>query len=71
MKHVHTDPAEALQVFEDLGARIMVPIHHDTFFQGLEPEVGYAKKLLQSLIEERKLQDRVKLLAIGEELILN
>jgi len=71
MKNVHTDPAEALQAFEDLGARIMVPIHHDTFFQGLEPEVGYAKKLLHSLIEDRKLQDRVKLLAIGEELILN
>jgi N-acyl-phosphatidylethanolamine-hydrolysing phospholipase D len=71
MKHVHADPAEALQAFEDLGARIMVPIHHETFFQGLEPEVGYAKKLLRALIEERGLQDRVKLLAIGEELILN
>jgi N-acyl-phosphatidylethanolamine-hydrolysing phospholipase D len=70
MKHVHTDPAEALQAFEDLGARIMVPIHHETFFQGLEPEVGYAKKLLRALVEERGLQDRVRLLAIGEELIL-
>jgi len=70
MKRVHTDPAEALQAFEDLGAKIMIPIHHDTFFQGLEPDVGYAKKLLQTLIEERGLQDRVKLLAIGEQVIL-
>jgi N-acyl-phosphatidylethanolamine-hydrolysing phospholipase D len=71
MKRVHTDPAEALQAFEDLGAAIMIPIHHDTFFQGLEPEVSYAKKLLQGLIETRGLQDRVKLLSVGEQLVLN
>jgi L-ascorbate metabolism protein UlaG (beta-lactamase superfamily) len=70
MKRVHTDPAEALQAFEDLGAKIMIPIHHDTFFQGLEPEVGYAKKLMQTLIEERGLQDRVKMLTIGEQVVL-
>ena len=70
MKRVHTDPAEALQAFEDLGAKIMIPIHHDTFFQGLEPGVGYAKKLMQTLIAERGLQDRVKLLMIGEQVVL-
>jgi N-acyl-phosphatidylethanolamine-hydrolysing phospholipase D len=70
MKRVHTDPAEALLAFEDLGAKIMIPIHHDTFFQGLEPEMGYAKKLMQALIEERGLQDSVKLLAIGEQIVL-
>ena len=70
MKRVHTDPAEALQAFEDLGAKILIPIHHDTFFQGLEPEVGYAKKLMQILIEERALQNRVNLLTIGEQIVL-
>ncbi|MCX6145228.1 MAG: MBL fold metallo-hydrolase [Ignavibacteriales bacterium] len=70
MKRVHTDPAEALQAFDDLGAKIMIPIHHDTYFQGLEPEVGYAKKLMSALIEERGLQDRVKLLSIGEQLVM-
>jgi N-acyl-phosphatidylethanolamine-hydrolysing phospholipase D len=70
MKRVHTDPTEALQVFEHLGAKIMIPIHHDTFFQGLEPDVGYARTLMQSLIEERGLQDRVKLLSIGEQIVL-
>lgn len=71
MRRIHTDPADALRVFDDLGARIMIPIHHDTFFQGLEPEVGYAKKLMQSLIDERGLENRVKLLAIGEQIFLN
>lgn len=70
MKRVHTDPAEALQAFEDLGASIMIPIHYDTFFQGLEPEIGYAKKLMKALIEERGLQDRVNLLDIGEQIIV-
>jgi len=70
MKRVHTDPAEALQAFDDLGAKIMIPIHHDTFFQGLEPEVGYAKKLMKALIEERKLQDHVLLLNVGEQVVL-
>jgi N-acyl-phosphatidylethanolamine-hydrolysing phospholipase D len=70
MKRVHTDPEEALQAFEDLGAKIMIPIHHDTFFQGLEPEVGYAKKLMKALIEERNLQNRVMLLTIGDQVVL-
>ena len=70
MKRVHTDPEEALHAFEDLGAKIMIPIHHDTFFQGLEPEVGYAKKLMKALIEERRLQDRVLLLTIGDQVVL-
>jgi L-ascorbate metabolism protein UlaG (beta-lactamase superfamily) len=70
MKRVHTDPGEALQVFEDLGAKIMIAIHHDTFFQGLEPEVGYAKNILKMLVEERGLQDRVMLLDIGEQIVL-
>ena len=71
MKRVHTDPAEALQVFEDVGATTMIPMHHNTFFQGLEPEIGYAKNILQRLAAERGLSHRVKILEIGEQIILN
>lgn len=70
MGPVHTDPKEALQIFEDVGATLMIPIHHDTFFQGLEPGPSYAKGIMQKLIEERGLQDRVKLLGIGDQLII-
>ena len=70
MSPVHTDPKEALQIFEDVGATLMIPIHHDTFFQGLEPEVSYAKSIMQKLIQERGLQDRVKLLGIGDQFIV-
>jgi N-acyl-phosphatidylethanolamine-hydrolysing phospholipase D len=70
MSRVHADPKEALQIFEDVGARLMIPIHHDTFFQGLEPKPTYALTILQKLIEERGLQDRVKILGIGEQIIV-
>lgn len=70
MSRVHADPKEALQIFQDVGATLMIPIHHDTFFQGLEPTSAYAKTILQKLLVERGLQDRVKILDIGEQLIV-
>ena len=70
MSRVHADPKDALQMFQDVGATLMVPIHHDTFFQGLEPTPAYATTILQKLIAERGLQDRVKILGIGEQLIV-
>lgn len=70
MSRVHADPKEAIQIFEDVGAKLMIPIHHDTFFQGLEPTPFYAKTILQKLIEERGLQNRAKILEIGEQIIL-
>jgi N-acyl-phosphatidylethanolamine-hydrolysing phospholipase D len=70
MGRIHADPTEALRIFEDVGAKIMIPIHHDTFFQGLEPELSYAKSILQKLVAERGLQSRVKILEVGEQIIL-
>jgi N-acyl-phosphatidylethanolamine-hydrolysing phospholipase D len=70
MSRIHADPKEALQIFDDLGARLMIPIHHDTFFQGMEPSPAYAMSILKKLIEERGLHDRVRLLEIGEQVIL-
>jgi L-ascorbate metabolism protein UlaG (beta-lactamase superfamily) len=70
MSRVHADPKEAIQIFEDVGAKLMIPIHHDTFFQGLEPTPSYAKTILQKLMEEHGLQNRVRILEIGEQVIL-
>jgi N-acyl-phosphatidylethanolamine-hydrolysing phospholipase D len=67
MKRVHTDPAEALQIFEDLKAKLMIPMHHRTFYQGLEPRITYAEELLQKIIAEGGLQEKVYVIKIGEQ----
>jgi len=70
MKHVHADPEEALQIFEDVKAKIMIPIHHRTFVQGLDSSLTTAQNRLKQLITERHLEDRVLILNIGEQRIL-
>jgi L-ascorbate metabolism protein UlaG (beta-lactamase superfamily) len=67
MKNVHADPAEALQIFEDTGARLMIPMHYQTFFQGLDPAPDHAERLLADAVRERHLEGRVLPLRIGEQ----
>jgi len=67
MRRVHTDPKEALQIFEDCKAKIMVPIHHRTFVQGMDSSLMYAQDQLNQLISERHIEDRVGILDIGEQ----
>jgi N-acyl-phosphatidylethanolamine-hydrolysing phospholipase D len=70
MKRVHTDPAEALHVFEDVKAKVMIPIHHSTFMQGFDSTMTYARETLVHLAAERRMSDRVQSLEIGEQRIL-
>jgi N-acyl-phosphatidylethanolamine-hydrolysing phospholipase D len=70
MKRVHTDPAEALQVFDDVKAKIMIPIHHRTFMQGLDSSMTYARDNLVQLAFHRGMNERVLPLNIGEQRIL-
>jgi L-ascorbate metabolism protein UlaG (beta-lactamase superfamily) len=69
MKRVHTDPKEALQIFEDVGAKFMIPIHHRTFVQGLDSSLTFAQDQLKRLVSERYIEDRVMILGIGEQRI--
>ncbi|MBI4427639.1 MAG: MBL fold metallo-hydrolase [Ignavibacteriales bacterium] len=70
MRRVHLDPAEAIQVFEDLHARILIPMHYRTFMQGFDPTPGYPLELLRQGVEEKRISDRVVVLDIGEQKIL-
>jgi L-ascorbate metabolism protein UlaG (beta-lactamase superfamily) len=70
MKRVHADPEEALQIFHDVRAKIMIPIHHRTFVQGLDSSLTFAQDQLKRLVIERQLEDRVLILKIGEQRIL-
>jgi L-ascorbate metabolism protein UlaG (beta-lactamase superfamily) len=70
MRHTHVDPREAVQAFLDLGAKIMIPIHFDTFVNsGDEP--GEARDLLVRTMQERGLTDeQVRILKIGEQRVI-
>jgi N-acyl-phosphatidylethanolamine-hydrolysing phospholipase D len=70
MKRVHADPEEALQIFADVHARFMIPIHHRTFIQGLDSSLTSAQDQLKRLVIERHMEDRVFIFKIGEQRIL-
>jgi N-acyl-phosphatidylethanolamine-hydrolysing phospholipase D len=62
MKYQHIDPAEALQAFQDLGARHMVPMHWGAFDLTDEP-ADLAPHVLKDAGADPK---RVHILAVGE-----
>ncbi|CAA6805789.1 MAG: Outer membrane protein romA [uncultured Sulfurovum sp.] len=61
MKEMHMNPEEALQAFNDLGAREMIPMHYGTFDLTDEP-MGEAPKALMKYVRDEKIQ----FLEIGE-----
>ena len=60
---------EGVQILEDVNAKIMIPMHHRTFFQGVETAPTFAQDLLKRILEEKKIHARVKILDIGEQWI--
>lgn len=70
MSRVHLDPSRAVQAFGELHAKFMIPIHHRTFFQGLEPQITYAQEELEKIVAEQGLQEQIYIMKIGERKIL-
>ena len=70
MSRVHLDPQRAVQAFGDLHARLMIPIHHSTFRQGLEPSVTLAREELEKIVDQQQLQGKVCIMKIGEQKIV-
>ncbi len=66
---VHTSPEEALRAFVDVGAETMVPMHFGTFRLGREPMDEPPVRLMAEA-RRRGLEDRVKVLAEGETLLV-
>jgi N-acyl-phosphatidylethanolamine-hydrolysing phospholipase D len=66
MRFAHVDPSEALQIFHDVDARYMVPMHHRTILQGFDPSDTYAVEQLQKCAEEEGIREKVVVLDIGE-----
>jgi L-ascorbate metabolism protein UlaG (beta-lactamase superfamily) len=65
MHTAHTSPADALQAFEQLGAKQFVPMHHGTFDLSDEP-VFYPKQELLLLQEQLEI-NTIQHLSIGQK----
>lgn len=70
MSRIHLDPQQAIQAYGDLHARLMIPIHHSTFFQGLESRITIAEEELGTIVKEKGLQDKVDIIKVGERRII-
>ena len=65
MSDVHTNPQEAVQVFHDLKAKTLIPMHYGTFDLADEP-LGEPHRWLSQIKADGKINGELKLLEIGE-----
>jgi L-ascorbate metabolism protein UlaG (beta-lactamase superfamily) len=65
----HADPKEALQIFADVGARYMIPIHFEAYHSTAVP-LDEPRKRLGDEVERQGLEDRVFALHTGERWML-
>jgi L-ascorbate metabolism protein UlaG (beta-lactamase superfamily) len=61
----HMSPLDALYAFEDLRARLLVPIHHGAFALSYE-RLGEPARWLDELARARGVADHVKVMAAGQ-----
>jgi len=65
----HVFPPDAVYIFNDINAKWMVPIHYGTFVfaqaDPMEPLPAFRK-----IIADEKIEDKVKILKIGEQVVL-
>jgi len=61
----HMSPLDALYAFEDLRARLMIPIHHGAFALSYE-RLDEPARWLSQLVRDRGLATHVRILAPGE-----
>lgn len=61
----HMSPLDALYAFEDLRARLFIPIHHGAFALSYE-RIGEPLRWLEDLVRERELEAHVRMLGAGE-----
>jgi L-ascorbate metabolism protein UlaG (beta-lactamase superfamily) len=66
----HMSPLDALYAFEDLRARLLVPIHHGAFALSYE-RLGEPARWLLELATARGLRDRVHVMAAGQSRMIN
>jgi L-ascorbate metabolism protein UlaG (beta-lactamase superfamily) len=65
----HMSPLDAIYAFEDLGARLLIPISYGSFELGYEP-VTEPLHWLREIVLERKLGDALTILNHGQTCLL-
>lgn len=68
LRRGHLSPLDAIYAFEDLGAQLLVPIHHGDFALGYEP-LGEPAAWLRELERARRLEGRVAWLEPGQSCV--
>ena len=63
----HVNPEEAVQLFEEENARLMVPIHFGTFDLNREPFAEPPTRLLKAALA-RGLEERIAVLSTGQSI---
>jgi N-acyl-phosphatidylethanolamine-hydrolysing phospholipase D len=63
----HVNPEEAVQLFEEQNARLMVPIHFGTYDLNREPFAEPPVRLLKAAVA-RGLEERVAILSAGQSI---
>ncbi|HUJ29463.1 MAG TPA: MBL fold metallo-hydrolase [Myxococcales bacterium] len=64
----HANPHEALEIFRDVGARYMIPIHFEAYHSMAVP-IDVPRRQLEDEVQRDGLQDRVFALYTGERWI--
>ena len=68
-KNRHVYPKGALEILDDTKAKLMIPVHYGTIAELSPP--NYPRDVLKEMIDEKpEYKDRVKILKIGEQIIL-
>lgn len=65
MKDVHTDPYEGVQMFHDLKAKALIPMHYGTFDLADEP-LGEPYRVLKQLESKGKINGTLRMPDVGE-----
>ena len=65
----HQDPEHAVQAFNDIKAKTMIPFHYGTLDQADEP-LSEPEKILLSLEKEGKIKQKLKIMKLGEVLFV-
>ena len=68
--HVHVSPQGALQIFRDVGARYIMPVHFGTMLFGSSTNPNRPLDILQAIAAQEGVSDRVIALEVGEQRIL-